>query len=58
MDAAGHRVEDLEVDRPFRGPAIIESPFTTVVVDDASTFVRTSNGSLVVTPERNQEASS
>ena len=32
------------------GPAIIESPFTTVVADTYSTFERTSAGSLVLRP--------
>ena len=35
---------------PLAGPAIIESPFTTVVVEPGSVAVRTVNGSLVITP--------
>ncbi len=32
------------------GPAIVESPFTTVVLDSASRFERTPSGSLVIRP--------
>jgi len=32
------------------GPAIIESPFTTVIADGATTFERTASGSLLMRP--------
>ncbi len=37
------------------GPAIIESPFTTVVVEPESEAVRTAGGSLVITPHRRSQ---
>ncbi|HJP14016.1 MAG TPA: hydantoinase/oxoprolinase family protein [Nitrospinota bacterium] len=45
------RVELFESMKPgaaMRGPAIIESPFTTVVVDPGARVVRTRSGSLVI----------
>jgi N-methylhydantoinase A len=42
--------ERLEVGDPVEGPAIIESPVTTVVVDPGATAVRTADGSLMVDP--------
>jgi N-methylhydantoinase A len=38
----------LEIGRKRRGPALIESPFTTVVADPGSVFWRTEDGSLVI----------
>jgi N-methylhydantoinase A len=43
-----HRFEHLETDAIFPGPAIIESPFTTIVVDEDARFSRTHNGSLII----------
>ena len=40
----------LAVGEAQAGPAIVESPFTTVVLDGAARFERTSSGSLVVQP--------
>jgi N-methylhydantoinase A len=48
VDAAVHRIDSLEVDAANSGPAIIESPFTTVVAEPGSQFVRTRNGNLVL----------
>ena len=50
VDAALHRFEAIPPDTTLAGPAIVESPFTTVVVDPAATFRRTAAGSLVITP--------
>jgi N-methylhydantoinase A len=36
------------------GPAIIESPFSTIVVDPGSTATRRVSGSLVVTTARSE----
>jgi len=55
---AGHgsvqtEVEQFEAMAPgatVEGPAIIESPFTTVVVDPGATALRTEGGTLVITP--------
>ena len=42
--------EAMEPGATVDGPAIIESPFTTVVVEPAAAAVRTDGGSLVITP--------
>ena len=42
------RAGDMAADERLSGPAIVESPFTTVVVDEGSTAVRTSAGGLVI----------
>jgi N-methylhydantoinase A len=44
------RLDVLPEGREFTGPAILESPFTTVVVDPAARYVRQRSGSLVVFP--------
>lgn len=41
-------IDGLREDETLSGPAIVESPFTTVVVDPGSTARRTASGSLVV----------
>ena len=42
--------ETLRPEQPLKGPAIIESPFTTVVIDPGARVVRKRSGSLVITP--------
>ena len=37
-------------EQKITGPAIIESPFTTVVIDPGATVIRKESGSLVITP--------
>lgn len=44
------RLETMEMDVEHQGPAIIESPFTTIVVDPAARFLRSSAGSIVIKP--------
>jgi N-methylhydantoinase A len=47
------RVESFETMKrnvSLRGPAIIESPFTTVVIDPGAKVVRKKSGTLVITP--------
>lgn len=44
------RLETLPADVEFDGPTILESPFTTVVIDPAARYVRRSSGNLVVFP--------
>jgi N-methylhydantoinase A len=46
--ASLYRLEALPAGRRLAGPAIVESPFTTIVVDPDATFERTAHGSLVV----------
>ncbi len=50
VDAALYDFETLESGVEHRGPAIIESPFTTVVADAETTFQRTPTGSLLMQP--------
>jgi N-methylhydantoinase A len=50
VDADLYRFDAMDIDRIHHGPAIIESPFTTVVADPTSTFQRTAAGSLVLRP--------
>lgn len=47
-DAAVVPFAALEVDRPRHGPALIESPFSSVVADPGSVFWLTRDGSLVI----------
>jgi len=42
--------ETMAPDDPLEGPAIIESPLTTVVIDPGAKVVRRGTGSLVITP--------
>lgn len=44
------RLDSMETDVEHQGPAIIESPFTTIVVDPAARFLRSSAGSIVIKP--------
>lgn len=49
VEAPVARFEAMQADEPVAGPAIIESSFTTVVVDPGTTAVRTEGGGLRVT---------
>jgi N-methylhydantoinase A len=49
VDAAVRRFETVSADQPVMGPAIIESSFTTVVIDPGAGAVRTPAGSLSIT---------
>lgn len=48
VNAPVHRFESLVADTPLTGPAIIESAFTTVVLDPGSAAVRRPSGSLSI----------
>lgn len=50
VEAAVHHFESMKTGREHVGPAIIESPFTTVVADRATHFMRAASGSLVMRP--------
>ena len=50
VDAAVRRFETMAVGEILAGPAIIESPFTTVVVDPGATAERRASGSLSIDP--------
>ncbi len=46
-----YQFDALHGDEPFFGPAIIESPFTTIIVDRGPSFFRSEKGSLIITIE-------
>lgn len=48
VDAAVRRFEAVSETEPLAGPAIVESSFTTVVVDPGARARRTASGSLVI----------
>ena len=50
VEASVHEFDSMETGREYLGPAIIESPFTTVVADRATRFSRAASGSLVMRP--------
>ena len=41
---------DLAIGKDVKGPAIVESPFTSVVIDPGATFSRTESSNLVLKP--------
>jgi N-methylhydantoinase A len=50
-------LHEMDRDHPVAGPAIVESPFSTIVVDPGSTATRGASGSLVITlaqPDRQE----
>ena len=50
LDARIYHVEDMKTDRAVPGPAIIESPFTTVVINPGAVARRRPAGSLLIDP--------
>ena len=50
VDAAVRRFETMQVGEKLAGPAIVESPFTTVVIDPGATAERRASGSLSIEP--------
>jgi N-methylhydantoinase A/oxoprolinase/acetone carboxylase beta subunit len=50
VDAQLRLFEAMGADEVLAGPAIVESPVTTVVIDPGATVRRTASGSLVVSP--------
>ncbi|MFV3131612.1 hydantoinase/oxoprolinase family protein [Niveispirillum sp. KHB5.9] len=51
VETAIHRLDAMLSDRVFQGPAIIESPFTTIVVDPGASVFRSAHGNIVIHPE-------
>ncbi len=49
-ETAIHRLETMPAGQVFAGPAIIESAFTTIVVDPGATAQRSAAGSIVIHP--------
>ena len=52
VDARVYHVEDMDTDRVVEGPAIIESPFTTLVINPGAAARRRPSGSLVIDNSR------
>jgi N-methylhydantoinase A len=50
-DAAVVELSDLEEGGTLDGPAIVESPFTTLVLDPGARLRRTASGSLLIDPD-------
>jgi len=50
VEATVHDFETMVAGETHQGPAIIESPFTTVIADRATSFERTASGSLLMQP--------
>jgi N-methylhydantoinase A len=50
VEAVLHDFETMAPDVEHQGPAIIESPFTTVVADGGTVFQRKASGSLLMRP--------
>jgi N-methylhydantoinase A len=50
VDAVLHDFETMAPNVEHTGPAVIESPFTTVVADASTVFLRTTSGSLLMRP--------
>ena len=50
VDAAVHRFEAIAVGAQIAGPAIVESSFTTVVLQPGATAQRRASGSLAISP--------
>jgi len=50
-DVSVHGFGALKVDAELRGPAIVESRFTSVVINPGAVFRRSADGNLVVTPK-------
>ena len=52
LDARIYHVEDLEANGAVPGPAIIESPFTTVIINPGAAARRRPSGVLLIDPNR------
>ena len=48
VDAHVHRLQAMAAGARVEGPAIVESSFTTVVIDPGASVVRSANGNLIV----------
>jgi N-methylhydantoinase A len=49
-DTTTARIEDVPVNAQRAGPAIIETPFTTIVIPPEDRYYRTTDGNLVIEP--------
>ena len=50
VDTTIHTLHSLKPEKLHKGPAIIESPFTTIVIDPGAKFKLAASGSVVITP--------
>ena len=50
VDASVVHVEDMPVEDVLEGPAIVESPFTTVVINPGASVRRNASGALAIVP--------
>ena len=50
VDIVAEHFEPMKIGKPITGPAIVDSGFTTVVVDVGATVERTATGNLNITP--------
>ena len=50
QDTPVFRLHDIAPDTDLPGPAIVETPFTTIVVDPPARFRRLANGGLAIIP--------
>jgi len=51
VDATLYDFETMQANVEHTGPAVVESPFTTVVADADTRFLRTASGSLLMHPQ-------
>jgi N-methylhydantoinase A len=50
LDVPVLEFSEIELNKKIDGPAIVESPFTSIVINGEASFVRSTSGNLVVTP--------
>ena len=50
VDARVQMLHELSVNEPLTGPSIIETPYTTIVIDPETRYHLTEGGNLLVTP--------
>jgi N-methylhydantoinase A len=51
LKAAVWRIESVPLDEPIAGPAIVEMPTTTVLIDPEASFARRKSGTLRILPQ-------
>jgi N-methylhydantoinase A len=55
VEAPVFEFRDLAIGKQVKGPAIVESPFTSVVIEPGATFSRTKSSNLVLKPRAASE---
>ncbi len=51
-DTAIYHLDALKIEKTYAGPAIVESDFTTIVIDPETDFRRAESGSLIINPKK------